>query len=63
MAGKVERWGTTPGFFVSIADYPPTGFGKTLGRVTQEIIIGNHDVDALLEMLDRDWEAGRKASE
>ena len=62
MTRNVERWGVTPGFFISIVDYPPTGFGRTQGRVMQEIIVGNRDVDALLEMLDRDWEAGRKAS-
>ena len=28
----------------------------------QEVQAGNRDIDALLKMLDDDWEAGRKGS-
>ena len=34
--------------------------GEEDARIMQEIQAGNRDVDALLEMLDDDWEAGRK---
>lgn len=58
----LDYWGWTPGYFISIEDYPPTGFVLTLARIMQEIQAGNRDIDALLKMLDDDWEAGRKGN-
>ena len=62
MRTNLDHWGWTPGYFISIEDYPPTGFVLTLARVMQEIQAGNRDIDALLKMLDDDWEAGRKGN-
>ena len=62
MRTNLDHWGWTPGYFISIEDYPPTGFVLTLARVMQEIQAGNRDMDALLKMLDDDWEAGRKGN-
>lgn len=62
MRTNLDHWGWTPGYFISIEDYPPTGFVLTLARIMQEIQAGNRDMDALLKMLDDDWEAGRKGS-
>lgn len=60
MRQNVDRWGTTPGYYISIEDYPPTGYLLILARVMQEILAGNRDVDKLLKMLDDDWDAARK---
>ena len=62
MRRNLDHWGWTPGYFISIEDYPPTGFLLTLARVMQEIQAGNRDVDALLKMIDDDWDAGRKGN-
>ena len=56
----VDRWGTTPGYFISIEDYPPTGYVRILARVMQEVLAGTRNVDKLLKMLDDDWDAARK---
>ena len=57
---NVDHWNTTPGYFISIDDYPPTAYVLILARVMQEILAGTRDVDKLLKMLDDDWDAARK---
>jgi hypothetical protein len=60
MRQNVDHWDTTPGYFISIDDYPPTGYVLILARVMQEMLAGTRDVDKLLKMLDDDWDAARK---
>ena len=59
---NLDHWGWTPGYFISVEDYPPTSFVFTLARIMQELQAGNRDIDALLKMLDDNWEAGRKGN-
>ena len=62
MAASLEEHGTTLGFHIALDDQPPPTFTITMARVMQEILAGTKDVDALLEMLDDDWESARKGT-
>jgi len=60
MSANLQRFGTTQGFHIALDDVPPPAFHDTMARVMQEIMAGNRNVDALLKMLDDDWDSARK---
>ena len=62
MTASLKQYGTTLGHHIAIDDMPPPAFHPTLARVMQEILAGNRDIDALLTMLDEDWESARKGA-
>jgi len=62
MAANLETYGTTLGFHIALDDQPPPTFTTTMARVMQEILAGTKDVDALLKMLDDDWDSARKGT-
>jgi hypothetical protein len=62
MKANIDKYGTTHGFHISLDDLPPPNFTTTMARVMQELLAGTHDVDALLRMLDEDWESARKGN-
>jgi ABC-type glycerol-3-phosphate transport system substrate-binding protein len=61
MAAGMKLHGTTVGYHIGLDDMPPPSFSMSMARVMQEILAGNKDVDALLKMLDDDWDSARKA--
>lgn|GEM_PF-639334 len=60
MAAHMKRYGTTVGYHIGLDDMPPPSFMMSMARVMQEILSGNRDVEALLKMLDSDWDSARK---
>ncbi len=62
MRANVEKYGVTLGFHRALDDMPPPSFGIMFARVIQEIMAGNRDLDALLKMLDDDWDSSRKGT-
>jgi len=62
MVANIEQYGTTPGFHIALDDIPPPAFHTSMARVMQETMAGNRDVDALLAMLDEEWDSGRKGT-
>ena len=62
MQANLERYGYTLGFHIALDDMPPAAFHDYMKSVMQEIMAGNRDVDALLKMLDDDWDSARKGT-
>ncbi|MCP4644265.1 MAG: extracellular solute-binding protein [bacterium] len=61
MKSNLDTYGTVPGMHIALDDIPPATFSDLMARVMQEIMAGNRDIDALLEMLDDDWDSARKS--
>lgn len=62
MSANLQRYGTTRGFHIALDDVPPPAFHDMMARVMQEIMAGNRNIDALLKMLDNDWDSARKGT-
>ena len=62
MKASMDRYGTTVGYHIGLDDMPPPAFTTTMARVMQEILSGNRDLDALLKMLDAEWDNARKST-
>jgi raffinose/stachyose/melibiose transport system substrate-binding protein len=60
MAANMKRYGTTVGYHIGLDDMPPPSFMMSMARIMQEILSGNRDIDALLKLLDSDWDSARK---
>ena len=58
MAARVKQYSLHPGWFISLEDQPPPSMKWE--RIMQEILSGNKDVDALLAILDDEWDRARK---
>jgi ABC-type glycerol-3-phosphate transport system substrate-binding protein len=62
MSANLKKHGVTRGFHLALDDFPPPGIMTYMARVMQEIMAGNHDPEALLKMLDDEWDNGRKGT-
>ncbi len=62
MARSHAKYGDVKGFHIALDDMVPPIFLTSLMRVMQEIMAGNRDVDALLRMLDQEWDMARKGT-
>ena len=62
MAENHDSYGDIPGFHIALDDMVPPAFFTSMMRVMQEIMAGNRDVHALLQMLDQEWEMARKGT-
>lgn len=62
MRANIDTYGLTLGHHIGLEDFPPPTYLATLARVMQEIMVGNRDVDALLTMIDEQWDSARKGS-
>jgi len=60
MDANYKAYGGAAGSWRSCGDKWPAGMEMSVARVMQEIIAGQRDVDALLKMLDDDWDNARK---
>ena len=62
MVENMKKYGYTHGSHIALDDQQPLGIMECYRAVMQEILAGNHDIDALLKMLDDDWNQARKGS-
>lgn len=62
MRANIERYGLTRGFHIALDDIPPPAFHTGMARVVQEAAAGTRDIDRLLDMLDEEWDSGRKGT-
>jgi ABC-type glycerol-3-phosphate transport system substrate-binding protein len=62
MKANLDHYGSTLGYHIALDDVAPPAFHENMKSVMQEIMAGNRDVDALLSMLDADWESARKGT-
>lgn len=60
MAENMEEYGISIGSRIALDDMPNPTAEMQMPRVMQEVMVGNRDVDALLQMLDDDWDRAIK---
>jgi len=58
MTARLEQYGYVSGWQRALDDKSPDG--AAFERIMQDILAGNRDVDALLKMLDDEWDSARK---